>query len=140
MTDGNIIFLTVFGFQFYILYPQKMSELAEISSTETQFYDNSKLFVVRHSERLDEVDIKEWEKIIQQNYPKNGSIDYVSELTSNGGRSKYCFGSDPPITENGKALSRAAAKTIIKILSELAEPGRISVKIFSSKLLRCIQV
>ena len=120
-----------------------MSELAEISSTETQFYDNSKLFVVRHSERLDEVDIKEWDKIIQQNYPasrKNGSIDYGSELTSNGGRSKYCFGSDPPITENGKALSRAAAKTIIKILTELAEPERISVKIFSSKLLRCIQV
>ena len=52
-------------------------------------------------------------------------------------RSRYSFESDPPITENGKSLARDMANTVVDILRK---ETNVQIKLFSSKLIRCIQV
>jgi len=86
-----------------------------------------KLIVVRHSERLDEVDQRQWNKIVEKKFAH-----------SHDSHARFCFGSDPPITSNGVVLSRDAAATVLEIIK--ANPSAEKrVVLYSSKLLRCVQ-
>mmetsp|Transcript_6517 Transcript_6517/g.9091 ORF Transcript_6517/g.9091 Transcript_6517/m.9091 type:complete len:243 (+) Transcript_6517:1958-2686(+) len=86
------------------------------------FVDFTPLIVVRHSERMDEVNMKEWEELLEQ--------DSLWRAT------------DPPITTNGINIARNAAEKIILLIGEtLSNGGRKfkEIRIYSSMLLRAIQ-
>lgn len=82
--------------------------------------------IVRHSERLDEVDEIGWKRSLRNN----------SSL-----RCKYSLQNDPPITQNGVALAADAGRTIKELIQYIKEKRHpeTKVRIYSSKLLRCVQ-
>eukprot|EP01036_Dinobryon_divergens_P028217 gene28217-37127_t len=92
----------------------------------------NKLIVIRHSERLDEVDKAEWKNIILRHSLRSEKNDGSSSNI----RSRYSFQNDPPITDNGKSLARDMANTVFDIISK---ESNVRIKLFSSKLIRCIQ-
>lgn len=84
--------------------------------------------IVRHSERLDEVAPEEW----------------VASLKDNkSNRDRYSLENDTPITARGVTLASDAAKTVKTILSTRLRNSEslrdLNVRIYSSRLLRCVQ-
>lgn len=79
-----------------------------------------KMFIVRHSERMDEVDFFSWKQIV------------MSQETT---RNKNDFFNDPQLTENGKLIAGVASSTIRAIISE--HPGIRAI--YCSRLLRCVE-
>jgi broad specificity phosphatase PhoE len=74
------------------------------------------VIVVRHSERLDEVDRMTWMALAQ-------------ELSAQSARRPQCIYDDPPITQNGIDIARRAAITVADMVSEKTN----TIKTFPSK-------
>jgi broad specificity phosphatase PhoE len=90
------------------------------------------LILVRHSERLDEVDEREWQQFV------------VKKLrTENCQRNPDSFHADPPITPNGKLIAEHAGTTLQNLLhqrhSSEERTSPLRIRIYSSRLLRCLQ-
>lgn len=80
-----------------------------------------KVIIIRHSERMDEVDSRGWKSIVQED---------------KSSRNKYYLLDDPPITENGKNIAKTATLTLSTVLDR--EPTKVN-KIYSSRLRRCVE-
>jgi broad specificity phosphatase PhoE len=84
--------------------------------------------IVRHSERLDEVAPEEWLESLKRN---------------RSFRDKYSLENDTPITAAGAEIAADAAKTVKAIISTRLRNGEsvkdLTVRIYSSRLMRCVQ-
>lgn len=84
--------------------------------------------IVRHSERLDEIAPEQW-------------LESVKNTRSN--RDKYSVENDTPITAAGAGMAADAAKTVKSIIStrlrDSSSLGDLNVRIYSSRLMRCVQ-
>ena len=84
--------------------------------------------IVRHSERLDEVAPKEWLESIRNNKSH---------------RDLYSLENDTPITANGVNMAADAAKTVRDIItakySNNTPLSELNIRIYSSRLMRCVQ-
>lgn len=87
-----------------------------------------KLVVVRHSERLDEVDSKGWYKT-------------VSESTCR--RAKQYLFDDPPLTQNGHSIAALAVDVAfpeVSVCNHDIGSSSLSInKVYCSRLVRCIE-
>lgn len=77
------------------------------------------LYVMRHSERLDEVDHHEFARFLKS----EERIDH---------RTFYCRQNDPPLTKNGKEIARSAAIAARRLYPHIG-------KVFCSRLRRAIE-
>ena len=78
-----------------------------------------KAYIVRHSERIDEVDYKLWERIVKATDTARNKGDMID---------------DPKLTENGKQIAEVASNTLTSLLNET-----LVSHIYSSKLRRCVE-
>lgn len=83
----------------------------------------NEVLVVRHSERIDEVDYPLWEQIIAE------------DTTS---RCRRSLRRDPHLTDNGKKLAEIAAETVGSYVST-RNVDNAEVRIYTSKLIRSVQ-
>lgn len=87
----------------------------------------SKLLVIRHSERIDEIDRNIWENEVKNNI-------------NNDKRNLYSRRNDPRLTENGRQMAKEVALSIKQEISLLDEDIRNNIRyIYCSKLFRAIQ-
>lgn len=87
--------------------------------------NRSRVIVVRHGERIDEVDSSYWIDYCKQKYNPNYSIEFESRIN------------DPILTEEGCLQAQEVAETL---LTELNEYNLEEISyIYSSKLIRSIQ-
>ena len=84
--------------------------------------ESSKVYILRHGERLDEADKDLWRRMCLENENSKRSIDFLIN--------------DPPLTEVGHRQAMDAAQTIYNILS--TQQAKID-RIYSSKLVRAYQ-
>jgi len=99
-------------------------ELLSTNANLENHHNKKTLLVIRHSERLDEVDITEWKRICRT----------ASELQS---RDMYSFSNDPPLTSpNGTGIACLAAETISTMV--LSDGFNIS-RVYASKLRRAYE-
>lgn len=81
--------------------------------------------LVRHSERIDEVDKLQWASLVDND---------------KSGRSFMSVANDPPITANGTEIAKQAATTLCGLsLITKAQQNRKTLRIYSSRLIRCVQ-
>ncbi len=85
---------------------------------------SKELIIVRHSERIDEVDANYWCKKVRE----------IAPLTW---RDTNSILNDPPITGNGVALANTAASSIKQFIS--AKDATSEVRVYTSKLIRSVQ-
>eukprot|EP01031_Cornospumella_fuschlensis_P038779 gene38779-47155_t len=93
--------------------------------------------VVRHSERIDETDKEGW---------KAYYTDLFDQVPCPVSRSKKCFANDPPMTEKGVIYATQAGQLVWKIIGNAqaharskSPPGRIQLRVYCSKMKRCVQ-
>eukprot|EP01031_Cornospumella_fuschlensis_P037046 gene37046-44960_t len=93
--------------------------------------------VVRHSERIDEADKEGW---------KAYYTDLFDQVPCPVSRSKKCFASDPPMTEKGVIYATQAGQLVWRIIGNAqaharskSPPGRIQLRVYCSKMKRCVQ-
>lgn len=87
------------------------------------------LFIVRHSERFDETD-------------KEGFKVHLENESSKSNRHIKFVDGDSPITPNGEQIAVSAGKTLYLLIGHhlTKKPKKkVVIRIFSSKLLRCVQ-
>jgi hypothetical protein len=87
----------------------------------------SRVIVVRHGERIDEVQPEVWAKNCKA-YLKANSL---------GGRNVYSYASDPPLTSAGIEQATKAANTLLSLIESSREQD-VPVCIYSSKLQRTV--
>jgi broad specificity phosphatase PhoE len=86
---------------------------------------SQELLLVRHSERLDEIDETGWRLMVNSDRSK---------------RDRYSLLNDPPITNNGVRIAKTAAQFVDKLVSEVVDPNsNLETRIYTSKLLRSVQ-
>ena len=81
--------------------------------------------LIRHSERIDEVDMPAWASMVEND---------------KSGRDMISVSNDPPITANGAELAKRAAISVRSLgLIESAQREGKTITIYSSRLIRCVQ-
>ena len=101
--------------------------------------NSSVLYIIRHGERLDEIDPEGWVTFVENTYRAHKK----SDNGSNSIRNKRSFIADAPLTPRGIEMAREMAQAFCVKLS--AEYGDIDVArkligcIYSSRLLRAVQ-
>lgn len=101
------------------------------------------LIIVRHSERIDEVDKVRWNQIKEANAKaRSKALNKAKSLKTDDTakvhfRDDYSFAHDPILTENGISIAADSGVTI-KNLLETSYPS-CRVKLYSSKLIRSVQ-
>jgi hypothetical protein len=88
------------------------------------------LFVVRHSERLDDVDPDGWESLLNSVYSN------ANKPSRSAGRKRVYFAQDPPLSEiNGKTYAVDVAETLFALIN--TQP-HCEIRLHSSKLRRSV--
>jgi len=98
-------------------------------------------YVVRHSERMDDVDPDGWEQYVQQLYgeAKSKVSKAIQPIHS---RKKVYFSQDPPLSrENGLKYATNASDTLYDMVGRQSEcsDSVFVVRLYSSKLRRSVQ-
>ena len=93
--------------------------------------NHHRMLIVRHSERIDEVDLQAWFRIVER--------ENETRL-----RSKRDLSNDPILTENGKLLADRAGISLKRMLStyfvQVPQPSQTPpTAIFCSRLKRCVE-
>ena len=91
---------------------------------------NHRMLVVRHSERIDEVDLQKW-------------FSLVESENETRRRSKRDHSNDPILTENGQHLASRAGISLKRMLAtyfvQVPTPQTPPTAIFCSRLTRCVE-
>ncbi len=87
----------------------------------------NEFLIVRHSERMDEVDYPGWQLIVESDITKRCRISLTC---------------DPHLTQNGKEIAAAAAESVLENIKATAlrdNKDICNVRIYTSKLIRSVQ-